>query len=268
MTIADDEASREGRLPRGHRLRHAVSAAVRSLTDMIVPPACLACHTPIADHDALCAECWRGIDFIRSPLCDRLGLPLPFDIGGTMVSAAAAAAPPGYNRARAVARFDATMRRLVHDLKFHDRQQGRVLLGRLLAAAGSDLLVDAQLIVPVPLNRWRLLSRRFNQSAILSREVSRLTGIAWTPSALVRVRRTASQVDLTPDQRRANVSGAFKVTARGRDDIADRSILLIDDVITTGATVEACTRALRRAGARRVDVLALALVSDRARATT
>jgi ComF family protein len=233
-----------------------------AIADLIVPPLCLACHGPLGSHDSLCPKCWAEIDFIRPPLCDRLGLPLPYDTGGTMISAAAAADPPDWDRARAVARFDGVMRTLVHDLKFRDRHDAARLFGRWLVEAGAGLLESADLIVPVPLTRGRLLSRRFNQSAILAREVSRLTGIEADPLALVRTRRTAPQVGLTRQQRRENVAGAFAVGNGRQPRISGANIVLIDDVVTTGATAGACARTLRKAGAARVDVLSLALVTD------
>jgi ComF family protein len=227
-----------------------------------MPPLCLACHGPLGSHDALCAGCWGKIDFIRAPLCDRLGLPMPFDTGGAMVSAAAIADPPEYDRARAVARFDGVMRGLVHDLKFRDRHDARRLFGRWLVEAAAELLAGADVVVPVPLTRWRLLGRRFNQAAILAQEVSRLTGIRSEPLALVRRRQTLPQVGLTRAQRRENVAGAFAVGEGGKQRVAGAKVVLIDDVITTGATARACARTLKRAGAARVDVLALAMVTD------
>lgn len=242
---------------------------LREVADLVVPPVCLACHRPLASKDAICATCWQGLDFIRPPICDRLGLPMPFDTGGTMISAAAAASPPDYDRARAVARYDGVMRRLVHDLKFRDRQDARRLFGRWLAQAGRDMLVDeSAILVPVPLNRLRLLHRRFNQAAILAREISRQTGHAFEPQMLTRKRRTAAQVGLTREQRRENVRGAFSVRQGNAARIEGRAVILVDDVITTGATAGACARALRRGGAVRVDVLALALVTDSALVST
>jgi len=233
-----------------------------TLADLVVPPLCLSCHALLATHDALCPSCWGKIDFIRPPLCDRLGLPMPFDTGGTMISAAAAADPPDYDRARAVARFDGVMRALVHDLKFRDRHDARRLFGRWLAEAGAELLADADVIVPVPLTRMRLLARRFNQSAVLALEIARRTGIKADPIALHRTRRTPPQVGLTRQQRRQNVAGVFAVTTECKPRIAGAKVVLIDDVITTGATASACARALKRAGAAGVDALALALVTD------
>lgn len=244
------------------RARHHIVQAAYGLADLIVPPTCISCRKPLAVHDALCAKCWRSIKFIRPPLCDRLGIPLPFDVGGRAVSAQAEANPPDYDRARAVAHYDGVLRDLIHRFKYGDSHIGRRLLGRWLAEAGAELLREADVVVPVPLDRWRLLKRRFNQAAILSRELHRLTGIDWDPLILQRTKRTASQVGLTHDQRRRNVQGAFAVDAERAAAVQGRAIVLVDDVITTGATAEACARALKRAGAARVDVLALALVTS------
>lgn len=235
---------------------------VRRLGDLLVPPACAACREPIADHDALCPDCWRQIRFIRPPLCDRLGRPLPYDTGAVTVSAAALAAPPAYDRARAVACYEGVMRRLVHELKYGDQHHARRLFGRWLRLAAADLLPGTDLILPVPLQRWRLWRRRFNQSAILADALSRATGIPADPLALVRTRATTSQVGLGAAERRRNVEGAFAVRRLRLSAVAGRNLLLVDDVITTGATVDAIARTLRRAGAARVDVVALAMVTD------
>jgi ComF family protein len=244
----------------------AVRAVLASCLDLIVPPCCLVCRTPLSAHHALCAQCWRQVNFIRPPLCDVLGIPLPYDAGERMVSSAAVARPPPYDRARAVAHFSGAVRTLVHQLKYADRHDARALLGRWLVEAGRDLLPGADLIVPVPLARLRLLLRGFNQSALLARELARLTGIEMDPLLLRRKRSTRTQVGLSWDQRRRNVAGAFAVPKRRATAVRGRNVLLVDDVITSGATVEACARALKRAGAARVDVLALALVTDEARA--
>lgn len=250
-----DTETRVSREPR--RWRHLLKLA----TDVLVPPLCLSCRTPIEDADALCAACWRRIDFITPPVCERLGIPLPYDTGEPTLSAAALADPPAYDRARAVARFDDRVRYLVHRLKYGDQHDAVSLFGRWLKSAAAPLLPGTDLIVPVPLARWRLWQRRFNQAALLAQALSRQTAIPTAPLALIRTRSTASQVGMTADQRRRNVQGAFRVPSRHRSRIAGRNILLIDDVITTGATVEACARALKRAGAARVDVAALAMVT-------
>jgi len=191
-----------------------------------------------------------------------LGIPLPFDTGEPAVSAAALAAPPTYDRARAVASYGGAMRDLIHALKYSDRHDGRRLFGRWLALAAAPLAPDVDVVMPVPLSRWRLLSRRFNQSGLLAEELGRHLTLPVDTLTLARVRRTRSQVGLTPAQRRRNVSGAFKLVPRRKDRVRDRRVLLVDDVITTGTTVEACAATLKRAGASGVDVVALARVLD------
>jgi ComF family protein len=267
----DDEGTLDGpelplSKPRPGRLRRAISSAKRgfeALADVIMPPVCRGCSVHVADHDVLCPSCWSKVDFIRAPLCDRLGIPLPFDTGGTMVSAAATLHPPTYDRARAVASYTGLTRDLVHGLKFNDRHDMRRLLSRWLSEAGRELIADAEVIVPVPLSRSRLLRRHFNQAALLAQDIARGTHLEYAPLALVRIKKTRQQVGLTRRERQLNVAGAFRVPEAYLSVVRGRHVLLIDDVITTGATVGACAKALKRAGARRVDVLAVALVTDK-----
>lgn len=260
-TQAGDHATASG--PRRSRLGGLLRSGARALGDLVLPPACLACHTPLAEHDSLCAGCWRSIIFVRPPLCDRLGLPMPFGGTGRLVSAAAAAEPPVWDRLRAVAVYEGVMRDMIHALKYADRHDARRLFGRWLAEAGRDLLGEADVIVPVPLTRWRLLRRQFNQAALLAREVSVRTGVPADPHALAKIRTTLPQMGLSGEQRRLNVRGAFRVPDRYRRSIAGRRVVLLDDVTTTGATLTAATRALQAAGAAHVDALVLALVPDR-----
>ena len=239
-----------------------IGAAMLRATDIVLPPLCLACRAPIYSHGGLCAHCWSRVDFIGAPLCDRLGIPLPYAAGERMVSAAALANPPAYDRARAAAAYSDVMRELIHNLKYRDRHEGVDLFARWMARAGAELLADADVVVPVPLDRVRFWWRRFNQAALLGERLAALSGRGFDPLLLVRTRRTATQVGLTADQRRRNVAGAFAVPAGRRAAVKGRAVVLVDDVLTTGATAEACTRALRRAGAEKVGVLTLARVVD------
>lgn len=237
--------------------------ALRQLADFFVPPLCLSCRQPLAQHDTVCAECWRDIHFIVPPVCNRLGIPLPFDPGGgPIISAAAAARPPQYDHARAVAHYTGTMRELIHMFKYADQHAPRRLFVRLLERAGRELLADCDLIVPVPLSRQKLRARRFNQAALLTHDLAKATGTSYEPQLLQRRKNTISQVGLTRDQRRRNMQGAFAVPKAKTAKIKDRTVLLVDDVITTGTTVEACARILKQAGAGRVDILALAIVTN------
>ena len=236
--------------------------AGRIAADFLVPPACVSCRTPLADHNTLCPDCWLQVDFIRPPLCDRLGIPLPYGLETPMISARAAADPPVYQRARAVAIHSGQMRELAHRLKYGDQQHVAPLLARLLHESGRDLLADCHLMVPIPLGRTRLWRRGFNQAAVLAAALSKRCAVPHDPMLLERRKETSSQVGLTREQRKDNVRGAFKIAEGRGPEIKGRNILVIDDVITTGATMEAAARALKRAGAARVDVLSLTLVTD------
>ncbi len=266
MTEGDEVAG-------GERLQHwpgalggRLRAAISALGNALAPSLCLACHSRTAAHDALCAGCWQQVAFITPPLCHRLGLPLPFGSDGLQISAAAAADPPPYDRARAAAVFGGVVRELVHGFKYADRHEGRRLLARWMSGAGRELLADADLIVPVPMTRWRLARRQFNQAALLAREVAHSSGVPFDPFLLVKIKSTPTQVGSSAAQRAANVAGAFAVPAAMRDRLRGRKVVVVDDVITTGATVGACARALRMAGAARIDVLAAAMVTDPRRA--
>lgn len=232
------------------------------VTDLLLPPLCISCRAHIGHHGLLCGPCFAKIDFIAPPICPRLGVPLPYDAGEGSLSAAALASPPVYDRARAAARYSETMRELIQSFKYRDRHEGLPLFARWLSKAGAELLVDADLIVPVPLYPLRLWWRRFNQSAMLAAALSGLCGVPADCFLLRRVRRTASQVGLTADQRRRNVAGAFKVDKLRAGLVRGKKIVVVDDVITSGATAEACARALKRSKAARVDVLALARVVE------
>ncbi|HXG79838.1 MAG TPA: ComF family protein [Methyloceanibacter sp.] len=230
--------------------------------DLLLPPVCIACRGRIGSHGLLCGACFAKTDFIAPPICDRLGVPLPYDTGAPALSAAAIAAPPVYDRARAVARYSGTMRELVQSFKYRDRQEGLSLFAGWLRKAGKELLAGADLLVPVPLYPWRLWWRRFNQSAMLAIALGRLAGIEVDCMMLKRVRRTASQVGLSAEERRRNVAGAFKLDPSRAHRVKGKKVVLIDDVITTGATADACARALRRGKAAGVDVLVLARAVD------
>ena len=201
--------------------------------------------------------------FIERPFCERLGTPFSSDLGDGLISPEAIAAPPVYTRARAVARYDeGPARRLVQRLKYGDRLELAAAMGGWMARAGDELLVDADVIVPVPLHPLRLAWRRFNQSVLLADAISRRCGVPVDVDALARVKRSPPQVGMTKSQRSLNVQGAFRVVPERAIGIAGRAVVLVDDVLTSGATANAASRALLRGGARRVDVLVFARVTS------
>jgi len=172
----------------------------------------------------------------------------------------AIANPPAYDRARAAVRYDDTARTLVQSFKYSDRLDLAPMMGRWMARAGRELLADADALLPVPLHWRRLWSRRFNQSAALASTISGMCGVPVMHDVLKRVRATPQQVGLSKTERADNVQGAFRVPAEEKANVASRRLVLIDDVLTSGATADTCARALLRAGAAHVDVLVFARV--------
>ncbi|HEX8166176.1 MAG TPA: ComF family protein [Beijerinckiaceae bacterium] len=235
-------------------------AAARAALGMLYPPTCIGCGGATGEAHGLCARCWSGIRFIERPWCERLGTPFAADLGVPLLSPAAIADPPVFERARAVACHDGVARKLVHRLKYGDRLELARALGGMMARSGAELLADADVIVPVPLHRGRLWRRRFNQAAALADAVARESGVPCDPFLLARVKATAPQVGLTKAQRGENLQGAFRAPPEARPRLQGRRVLLVDDVLTTGATANAAARALLRGGAKAVDVLAFARV--------
>ena len=235
-------------------------SAARIVADLVLPPTCLACRKPVGAAGGLCPSCWTEMGFIERPYCERLGTPFPNDLGGALLSPAAIVDPPAYERARAAARYGDVARDLVHLLKYGDRLDLAPPLGRWMVRAGAELLADADALVPVPLHWTRLWQRRFNQSAALAHAISSIGNVPVADHILARVRPTPPQVGLARSERARNVQGAFAVPKAARIDVKGRKLVVIDDVLTSGATADACARVLRRAGASRVDVLVLARV--------
>jgi ComF family protein len=252
-------ASAERRAPLA-RIGSGLRTALRLTLDVALPPLCPSCREPLGEGAGLCATCWSKLSLIEPPYCARLGIPFSYDPGPGLLSMEAIANPPAYDRARAAVRYDDIARALVHRFKYGDRLDLAPMLGRWMARAGNELLDGAQALVPVPLHWRRLWARRFNQSAALAGAISALHGVPVLHGCLKRVRATPQQVGLNKNERAENVQGAFKVPPEAKAEIAGRRLVLIDDVLTSGATVEACARALLRAGAAHVDVLVFARV--------
>ena len=227
--------------------------------NLLFPPLCMGCRAPVGDA-GFCAACWGNIVFLDGPLCACCGTPFAADPGMETLCAACHAQKPAFASARAILSYDENSRGAILALKHADRLDLVPGFARWLGRSGRTLLQDCDVIVPVPLHWTRLATRRFNQAALLAQAIGRSAGLPILPQALQRRRATRSQGHLGRLARFRNVKGAIAVAERHATTVTNRRILLIDDVITTGATIESAAKALISAGARQVDVLALAKV--------
>ncbi len=227
---------------------------------LLFPPVCAGCRRQVSEPGTLCGACWPKLRFLERPWCAVMGTPFAHDMGDNLLSAEAIADPPPFARARAAVAYSGVARQMVQNLKYGDRTELAPWMARWMLRAGSELVAEAQMVVPVPLHWRRFLRRRFNQSAELARAVARLSALRFEPEALSRRKVTRQQVGLGARERQDNVRGAFHVPPEAAIRVAGRRVLLVDDVYTTGATVASASRALLRGGASAVDVLTFARV--------
>ncbi len=263
------EATRVTLSPVREQFFHRFSAAAdyvgrgigRAALNMLMPPLCPISGEAVAAPGELGAIGWAGLHFIDDPFCGRCGVPFAAEYGKGVECPSCIAAPPVYDRARAAISYNDAARKLVSGLKFSDHMEYADMLGAWMARAGAAFLTNETVIIPVPLHWRRLMSRRFNQSALLARSIGKASGATTALQGLKRTRATPPQKQ-TPslDARRRNVAGAFAVEDKFRATIEGAHIVLVDDVLTSGATVSACARALKKAKASQVDVLVLARV--------
>lgn len=227
--------------------------------DLLLPPRALDGGGAVISN-GLSAEAWGRIHFIEAPVCDGCGAPMRYD---TKVRCPACQTrPPAFDRGRAACLYDDASRDLILRFKHGDRTDLAPLFARWLARACADIAGELDAVVPAPLHPLRLLARRYNQAAEIARPLARHLGVACWPDALIRRKRTASQAGKSGDARRRNLAAA--IVASKRAAIAGARLLVVDDVLTTGATAEACARALKAAGAASVDLAVVARVNTRA----
>lgn len=236
---------------------------IRALKNFLFPPSCAECGALIVEDVGVCAQCWQNISYIEKPLCDQMGVPFEYDPGGALLSATALASPPPYRRARFVASYDEVARSLVQKMKYRDQTYLGKFMGGLMVKFGTELIKDSDVILPVPLHRRRLFMRRFNQASLLADDIAARSHLPVEHLILTRKLPTRSQIGLSAKERRKNVAKAFETDPQHRHTLKDKRVLLIDDVVTTGSTIEACTKTLLRAGVCHVNILAFARVTDR-----
>ncbi|PDT34256.1 amidophosphoribosyltransferase [Sinorhizobium sp. FG01] len=250
---------RDGWRNRAKRWRALFQTFGGAAVNLVFPPVCCGCGRLTGDAHAVCPSCWAELRLIERPYCEILGSPFAFDPGPGAVSPQAIANPPPFHRLRSVSLLEGIARDLVHGLKYRDRTDLARMMAEWMVRASDGAVAAADMIVPVPLHAFRLWRRKFNQSAELARCVSERAGKPYRPDVLRRIRRTRRQVGLGARAREENVRGAFAVPESAKSSLVGKRIVLVDDVYTTGATVSAATRALRRAGAAEVTVLTFAM---------
>ena len=231
--------------------------AVAAALDVLLPRQCSMCDRHVA-QGALCPACFARLSFVNPPVCSGCGAPLGVSQARSRSCASCRAKRPPWAEARAALRYDEWSKRLILPLKYADRTENAQVLASFMTRAGGALAAAADWIVPVPLHRWRLMGRRYNQAALLARHVGRAAGRPVLLDGLRRVRATRPLMSLTPERRVAELAAAIAIKPSRAAMLVDSRVLLIDDVLTSGATAEACTAALLRAGVLRVDVLAAA----------
>ncbi|MGG9999601.1 ComF family protein [Pseudovibrio ascidiaceicola] len=228
--------------------------------DALFPHSCPICTDLVQGEGGLCLSCWQTLELISPPYCERLGVPLHYELGPNAWSATALVNPPDYDRARAAALYNGPARELVKRFKFYGEIRLSKFLARCMLNAAAELVEAESFLVPVPLHSSRLRERTYNQSALLVKDVGRHLSGQVLLDGLVRTRRTNQQVGLKRRARTANVKGAFVIADHFLPKVSGAHVVLVDDVLTTGATVEECARVLKAAGAQQVDVLVFALV--------
>lgn len=232
----------------------------RAVLDLLLPPRALDDGSP-SQGSGLSGKGWGRIVFLEAPVCDGCGAPFDYDLGEGVRCPACLSRPRAFSRARAACLYDDASRDVILPLKHADRTDLAAMLAAWISRAAVDLINEADVVVPVPLHAWKLFRRRYNQAAELARPIARRAGRTYLPGVLRRV-RPGGQAGKSAAGRRRAVTGVFVVPPDQRRRIEGLRVLLVDDVMTTGATADACARALLRAGARAVDVAVVARVRD------
>lgn len=228
--------------------------------DILFPAQCPQCCDPVDVPGSLCANCWKEATFISPPFCAQCGYPFDYEVSSDMVCGSCLAAPPPFSKGRSVLKYDEHSRDMILAFKHADRTDQAPVFANWMARSAGDILSENPIIAPVPLHSHRLLKRRYNQSALLAKDLAAQSDKRVIPDLLIRTRATPSQGSKSFKGRVQNVKGAFSINSRWRGKINGEHILLIDDVYTTGATVSACSTCLLANGAAKVSVLTLCRV--------
>jgi ComF family protein len=226
------------------------------LLDLVFPPACLLCDAQVLVAHSLCADCWGKMTFISDPLCSVCGVPFPVALEDENICHICLQNKPIFTMARAVVRFDDATAQLIHNFKYYDRPDYAVLMASLMSKYHDAQLYNAALITPVPMHSKRLRERQYNQAGLLAKHIARKIGVRFVPDLLIKTKHTPSQSGLTAEARKENIKDAFVMNPKFK--LRNQSIILVDDVITTGATMNECARVLASNGNNQTIALAFA----------
>lgn len=232
--------------------------ALNTVLNVFMPPRCISCGATIQEAHNVCAACWGDLEFIMTPMCCCCGFPLEDSAKEGSLCGYCIQETPSYDAGRSVFIYSQKSKKMITDFKYGDKQHGLPRFAKWLELYGKPLIETADVVVPIPLHRRKLLQRKFNQAALLAAKLAKHTHILYGPEMLLRVKYNPPQASLSFKQRQKNIKGAFRVNPRFKKSLKGQSVLLIDDVMTTGATVKECATQLKKAGAKTVSFLTLA----------
>ena len=235
-----------------------IRPVAKRLLDIVYPPHCISCGVDIDKNGNVCAKCWGDISFITDPQCNVCGFPFDFEMQEGSICAGCTKNMPHFSKARAVFLYDDSSYRMITSFKYNDRVENRLAYARWMVRAGAGMLHEADLIIPVPLHFFKLIMRQYNQAALLAHELAKIVDKQVLANAITRKKYTKTQAVFSHKGRFKNIKGAFQINPKYQNLIANKKILLVDDVITTGATANECAKILLKSGAGRVELLTLA----------
>lgn len=229
------------------------------ILNYIYPPRCISCSELVQETGGFCGACWAKLNFITSPYCRVCSLEFPFDPGGgNDICLKCLSTPPSYDLARTVLRFDEHSKKLIHNFKYYDSTFIASDFAKIIAKMHQKILSKADYVIPVPMHKWKRLFRFYNQAQVLASEISKELNIKMLPDILLKTRYGKSQTGLSKKQREENLRGTIAVDKQKKLLLKEKIVILVDDVMTTGSTVNLCASKLKRAGAKEVIVICLA----------
>lgn len=238
-----------------------ISRNVERVIDYLLPPVCGCCGDTVFEDVGICSLCWKKLTFLSNPCCEACGYPFDLSLGKGAICGECERAPKSFSRCRAALAYNEHSKGMIIGYKHADRTYLTKLFSKWMALSGGGVMETADIIVPVPLHPRRLLTRKYNQSALLAQRLARVHKKLYLPDLVIRTRHTASQGRFSNRGRWRNVRSAFQLNAKYANMYQRERIVIIDDVYTTGATLDACSRALKQGGISNIDALVLARVT-------